>query len=88
MDNTPLENGLEAWRRLVHRVDPASAQAIMMDTCPVELERHLMLNSDRFDMYPKVRPAIRDYIEQVRHQRDPMEVGETALSENRDERAE
>lgn len=26
-DNTPLENGLEAWRRLVHGIDPAQAQA-------------------------------------------------------------
>lgn len=24
MDNTPSENGLEAWRRLVHRFDPVT----------------------------------------------------------------
>lgn len=27
MGNTPLEKGLEAWRRLVHRFDPTPAQA-------------------------------------------------------------
>lgn len=35
-------------------------RAIMMDTCQVELERHLVLKSDRDDTYPKVNAAIRD----------------------------
>lgn len=30
MDNTPLENGLKAWRRLVHKFDPVSAHANLM----------------------------------------------------------
>lgn len=31
---------------------------IMMDMCPAELERHLILNSDRYDTHPKVKRGI------------------------------
>lgn len=30
IDNTPNENGLEAWRRLTHGFDPAPAQAHLL----------------------------------------------------------
>lgn len=53
----------------------------MTDMCPTELERHLVLNSDRYDTYPKVKASTRDYIEQMRHRSDksvPMDVGEMA----------
>lgn len=44
-----------------------SKRAIMMGMCPPELQRHLVLNFDRYDTYPKVRSAIQDYVEQMRH---------------------
>lgn len=50
--------------------------AIVMHMCPLDLERHLVLNSDRYDIYPKVKSAIRDYVEEMRHKSDPMQVGE------------
>lgn len=50
----------------------------MTGMCLVELERHLVLNSDRYDTYPMVKSAIGDYVEQMRHKSDPMEVGEIA----------
>lgn len=137
VDNTPLGNGLEAWRRLVHRFDPASAlanlrlmnnilkhpkgrvdniiflvdkwedmvrpqddrtgrrsltdetkQATLTDVCPTELERHLMFNSDRFDTCPNLRPAIRDYVQQLRHKGGSMDVCGMAWSEDREEETE
>lgn len=39
-------------------------RAIVMDMCPPEMERHFVLNSDRYDTYPKLKSAIRDYVEQ------------------------
>lgn len=50
----------------------------MMDMFHVQLKRHLVLNSDRYDTYPKVQSAIRDYVERTRHKSDPTEVGEMA----------
>lgn len=50
-------------------------RAIMMDMCPPELERHRVLNSDRYDTHPKLKSAIRDYLEQMRHKSDPTEIG-------------
>lgn len=47
-------------------------RAIMMVMCPPVLERHLVLNSDR---YPEVRAAIRDYAEQMRKS-GPMDIGD------------
>lgn len=37
----------------------------MMDMCPTELEEQTILNPDMFDTYPKVKAAIRDYVEQL-----------------------
>lgn len=45
---------------------------------PVEVERHRVLNSGRYDTYPNVKPAIRDYAEKMRNKSDPMEVGTMA----------
>lgn len=47
-------------------------RAIMMDMCPVELERHLMLNSDRCDTYPKAMSGIRDKLEQRCRKTEPV----------------
>lgn len=33
-----------------------------------------MLNSDRCDSHPKAKSATRDYIEQMCHKSDPMEI--------------
>lgn len=44
-----------------------------------------MLNSDRFDTCPEVRSAIREFIEQLRHKNDPMDVGQLAWSHERDD---
>lgn len=71
---------VEKWEEMVRRRDERTARnaltddtskAILMDMCPAELERHLMRNSDMFDMYPKVGPAIRAYVEQFPHKRRP-----------------
>lgn len=59
-----------------------------MDLCAAGMERHLVLNSDRFDTHPKARSAICDYVEQLDHKSGPMDVGEMAWSEGRDEEAE
>lgn len=54
-------------------------RAIMMDVCLDELKRHLALNYfDRYDTYPKAKSAIRDYVELMRHNSDPMEIDEMA----------
>lgn len=50
--------------------------AFMMDMCPIELGRCLVLQSDRCDTRPKVKSAIRDCVEQVRHMSYPMEIDE------------
>lgn len=36
--------------------------AVMMDMCPPEVERHLVLKSDNYDANPKVKSAILDYV--------------------------
>lgn len=57
-----------------------------MDICHAVLERHLMFKSGTFGTYHKVKFAIRDYVEQVRQKSDPLDIGETAWSEDhRDE---
>lgn len=48
---------------------------LMLDMCPVELERHPVRSSDRCDTYPM---ATRDYVEQMRRKYDPMEIDEMA----------
>lgn len=57
-------------------------QAVVMDMCRVELERHLVLHSDRRGMYPKVKSANRDYVKQMRHRFVPrwMSTGEVAYT--------
>lgn len=45
----------------------------MMDTCLVDLEaRRFVINFDWCDMYPKVKLATRDSVEQLRHKSVPM----------------
>lgn len=61
-------------------LDHDTKWAIMMDVCPAELDRHLLLSSDSFVTDPTVRAAIRDHVGQLRHKSDPMEVGEKASS--------
>lgn len=56
--------------------------AILRDVCPAELEWYLMINSERFETYPKAKFATRDYYEQLCHKRALMDVGETAWSED------
>lgn len=53
----------------------------MMDTCLVQTANRAILNSERSDMYPNVRAAIRDELEQLRHQVDAMDVAAVALVE-------
>lgn len=36
----------------------------------------MVLNSDRYDEFPKGKAAARDCVEQMRHKSDPMDVGE------------
>lgn len=50
----------------------------IIDMCPVELDRRLLLNSDRCVAYPKAKSAITDYVGHWRHKSDPMEIDETA----------
>lgn len=63
-----------------HSLTEATERAIMMDTCPTELGRHRVLNSDRYNTYPYVKAAIRDYVEQMRHKSDPMEMDEAVCN--------
>lgn len=49
-------------------------RAIIMDMCPAELDKHLIIRSNRFDLYPKVKTAIRNYAEQMRHKSGPTEL--------------
>lgn len=50
-------------------------RAVVVDTYACELEKRLILNLGRFDTYPKVKTAIRDYVEQMRR---TSELGEIA----------
>lgn len=83
---------IEQWEEMVRRQDARTGRqiltddtkrAIMMDICPAEFEKHLLLNCDRYDTYPKVKSAIRDYIEHTRHKSDPRGVND--MSHNADE---
>lgn len=80
---------VEKWEEMVHRQDGRSVRqsladgttrAIMMHTPPVEVEKHLILKSVMFDMYPKVKSATRDCTEQMRHTLDPMGLDKMASS--------
>lgn len=44
----------------------------MMDTWRVELEKHFLLNSDWCDTHVKVKAPIRDGVEQLHYQADPV----------------
>lgn len=53
---------IEQWEEMVRKQDGRTGRqaltddtkrAIMMKLCPPELERHLVLNSDRYDAHPK-----------------------------------
>lgn len=48
----------------------------MMDMCPTELEKHIMLNSDTFDACQEAEVTITDLLEQTRHKSGPLEIGE------------
>lgn len=76
---------IEKWKDMVRRQDERTGRqaladdtkrTIMMDMCPMELDRHLVPNSGRYVTYPKGKAAVRDYLEQMRDKSDPMEVGE------------
>lgn len=53
-------------------------RAIKMDMCLEELKRHLELHSDRYYMYPQVKSAVRDCVEQMRRKSGPMNIEEMA----------
>lgn len=53
---------------------------VIVDTCPSDLGKHLILISARFDMSFKFKAVTRDYMEQMRHNARPMESGEVAGS--------
>lgn len=59
-------------------------RVVMMDTCPPELERHLVLKPDRYDTHPKVKSAMRDHVEQMRHKLDPMDIGDVTWHREED----
>lgn len=41
-------------------------KAVTMEVCPIDLERHLLLNCGRFDRHPKVWPEMKQSMEQMR----------------------
>lgn len=53
-------------------------RAIMMGMCPTELEKQAMLISDRFTTYLKVKAAIRESVEKLRHKPGQMELEDLA----------
>lgn len=57
-----------------------------MDMFLAELERHLVLNSDRYGTYPKAKVAIRGYVGQMRHKSDTMEMDEVTFQAAEGER--
>lgn len=61
--------GLES---LVHDMK----RGLIMVICPVALERHLVLSSDRYGSYPKVTSATRGWVVNVRYRSHPMAVDE------------
>lgn len=46
--------------------------------CPVDLERQLVLNSDFYGMYPKIKSANRESVEHMRQQSAAMDIDEMA----------
>lgn len=80
---------IESWEQMVRRQDQRTwrhassddtKRASMTDIFRAALEKHLILNSDRFDSYPKLKAAIREYVEQMRHTSDSMDLHEVAGS--------
>lgn len=49
-----------------------------MDMCPAELEKPFVLNSNRCDTYQKVKAAIRDSVEQMRHKSGSIDVDDVS----------
>lgn len=77
----------EKWEVMVRRQDGRTGgqaladdtkRAMMIDTCPVQLERHLVLNPDRYDTDPKIKSAVREYVEQMRHEADPVDTNKNS----------
>lgn len=84
---------IEKWDEMVRRQDQSTGRqaqtddtkrVIMMDMCLAEVERHLILNSDRFGTYPELKAATRDYVEQISHNSGPVELGEMAPLADKD----
>lgn len=48
----------------------------MVGMCQPELEKRFIINSDRFDTYPKAKAAIIYYVDQMRYKSDPMDIGD------------
>lgn len=74
---------IEKWEEMVRRQDERTGRqaltddtkrAIVMDMCPVHLERHPVLNSDWHGTDPKAKSAIRDDVEQTWHRSAPLEI--------------
>lgn len=82
VENTsPMEQiGKMVRRKNAHTVRQSltddTIPTIVEDTCRVELGRHMVLNSDRSDTYPKVKSATRDHMEQMWHKSHPRDVDE------------
>lgn len=70
---------VEQWGNMVRRHDERTGRQaltddtqipIMMDMCPTELGRHLVLHSDQYGSYPKVMPGNMEYV--VHNRSDPV----------------
>lgn len=79
----------EKWEDVVMRIGERTGRqaltddmkrAIIMEKRPSECEKHLILNADRFDTYPKSEAAVRYYVEQICHMTNPMEIDAMAHS--------
>lgn len=46
-----------------------ASKAIMMDTGPFELQRRLVINFDRHHEHPKLKSAVRGFVEQMQRPR-------------------
>lgn len=51
-----------------------------MDMLSFELERHPVRNIGRYDTHPKLKTAVRDHVEQMRHKSGPLEIFEMAYA--------
>lgn len=53
-------------------------QALILELCVVALERHLLIDSDRYGTYPKPNSVSRDSAKQTHHKSDHMRIDEMA----------